>query len=256
MPLRQSCSRRMRGLDCIALTGYEGEALRILCIQHADFETPGTIEQWASENEHSFKIEKPYRGEQLSDVGDFDILIPMGGPQSALQAAEFPYLHPEIALIRTAFSKNKKILGFCLGAQLIGQALGANTERSPEKEIGVYPIRLTTEGTNDPLFKGLPHTFPVIHWHSDMPGLTDSAAVLASSPGCPRQIVRYGNNAYGFQCHMEITVDGIKTMIEAVPEDLRPSRFTQSRAALLANDYSSINSSLVTILDRLVESGV
>jgi hypothetical protein len=55
---------------------------------------------------------------------------------------------------------------------------------------------------------------------------------------------------------MEITVDGIKTMIEAVPEDLRPSRFTQSRAALLANDYSSINSSLVTILDRLVESGV
>jgi GMP synthase (glutamine-hydrolysing) len=64
--------------------------VRILCIQHADFETPGTIEQWASDNGHSFKIEKPYRGDQLSDVSDFDVLILMGGPQSALLIAEFP----------------------------------------------------------------------------------------------------------------------------------------------------------------------
>ena len=227
--------------------------MRILCIQHADFETPGTIEQWASDNGHSFKIEKPYRGDQLSDVSDFDVLILMGGPQSALLIAEFPYLEPELALIGVAFLRNKKILGFCLGAQLIGEALGAKTETSPEKEIGVYPITLTAEGTKDPLFGELPRTFPVIHWHSDMPGLTDHAAILASSAGCPRQIVRYGNNAYGFQCHMEITVDGIKTMIEAVPEDLRPSRFTQSQRELLDNDYSSINSSLVTILDRFVE---
>jgi GMP synthase (glutamine-hydrolysing) len=230
--------------------------VRILCIQHADFETPGTIAPWASHNEHGFKIQKPYRGERLSDVGDFDVLILMGGPQSAVRIAEFPYLQPEIALIRAALSKDKKILGFCLGAQLIGEALGAKTEKSPEKEIGVYPISLTAEGRNDPLLKGLPGTFPVIHWHSEMPGLTDNAAVLAASPGCPRQIVRYGNNAYGFQCHLEITADGIKTMIEAVPEDLSPSTFTQSPRELLDNDYSSINGSLVTILDRFVESRV
>ncbi len=230
--------------------------MRILCIQHADFETTGTIEQWASNNGHSFKIEKPYRGEQLPETGDFDMLISMGGPQSALRITEFPFLQPEIALIRAAFSTNKKILGFCLGAQLIGEALGARTETSPEKEIGVYPISLTAEGTNDALLKGLPRTIPVIHWHSEMPGMTKKAAILASSPGCPRQIVRYGNNAYGFQCHMEITLDGIKTMMQAVPEDLRPSRFTQSHKELLDNDYSSINACLVTILDRFAEVGM
>ena len=85
--------------------------MRILCIQHADFETPGTIEQWASNNGHSFKVEKPYRGEQLSEIGGFDLLISMGGPQSAVRIAEFPYLQPELALIRTAFSENRKILG-------------------------------------------------------------------------------------------------------------------------------------------------
>ena len=229
--------------------------MKILCVTHADFETPGTIERWASDNDHGFKIEKPYRGDQLSDVGHCDVLILMGGPQSPLRIAEFPYLSREIALIRAALSENKKMLGFCLGAQLIGEALGAKTERSPEKETGVYPIILTLEGTNDPLLKDLPSTFPVIHWHSDMPGLTDNAAVLASSPGCPRQIVRYKNNVYGFQCHMEIALDGIKTMIEAVPEDLKPSKFTQSQKELLNNDYLSINTMMATILNRFAELG-
>ena len=230
--------------------------MRILCIQHADFETPGTIEQWASNNGHSFKIERPYRGEPLSAIGEFDALISMGGPQSAVRLSKFPYLQPEIALIRAAFSNNKKILGFCLGAQLIGEALGAKTQASPEKEIGVYPISLTKEGTSDRLLKGLPRTFPVIHWHSDMPGLTKNSAVLASSPGCPRQIVRYGHNAYGFQCHMEIALNGIKTMMQAVPEDLRPSKFTQSQQELLDNDYTAINRDLITILDRFAEVGM
>ena len=229
--------------------------MRILCIQHADFETPGTIEQWAANNGYRFKLERPYRGEQLSEIGDFDVLISMGGPQSAARIAEFPYLQAEIELIRAAFSKRLKILGICLGAQLIGEALGAKTETSPEKEIGVYPISLTEEGTNDPLLKGLPRSFPVIHWHSEMPGLTKNAAILASSPGCPRQIVRYAINAYGFQCHMEITLDGIKTMMAAVSEDLRASKFTQSHKELLDNDYSCINSSLVTILDRFAAVG-
>jgi GMP synthase (glutamine-hydrolysing) len=71
-------------------------------------------------------------------------------------------------------------MSFCLGAQLIGEALGAKTERSPEKETGVYPIELTAAGTRDPLLRGLPGTFPAIHWHNDMPGLTDDTAVLAS----------------------------------------------------------------------------
>ena len=97
--------------------------MRILCIQHADFETPGTIEQWASNNGHSFKVEKPYRGEQLSEIGGFDLLISMGGPQSAVRIAEFPYLQPELALIRTAFSENRKILGildrFALSAHTV-----------------------------------------------------------------------------------------------------------------------------------------
>ena len=60
--------------------------------------------------------------------------------QSPLQIEESPYLADEIAAIKAALAQNKRVLGFCLGAQLIGEALGAKTARSPEKEVGVYPF--------------------------------------------------------------------------------------------------------------------
>lgn len=224
--------------------------MKTLCITHADFESPGVIEEWVSKNNHDFKIEKPYRGELLSDINSFDSLIIMGGPQSPLKITEFPYLSFEIDLIRTAIAQNKSILGFCLGAQLIGEALAAETSRSPEKEVGVYPINLTEQGKVDFLLQDFPDTFPVIHWHNDMPGINKDSIILASSLGCPRQIVRYKKNIYGFQCHLEITFEGIKSLIEAVPEDLKPSAFTQTKEELLQQDYRSINNLMFKILDR------
>ena len=227
----------------------------ILCVTHADFETPGIIEDWAKDHEHSFTFCRPYAGDPLPETSSCDFLIVMGGPQSPLKTDEFPYLKKEIAFIQNAVQANTIVLGFCLGAQLIGEALGATTERSPEKEVGVYPIALTDEGKKDPVLQNLPSTFPVIHWHNDMPGLTKDSTLLAFSEGCPRQAIRYGKTIYGFQCHMEITSDGIKDMIEAVPEDLAPSNFTQNAEELMQQDYASINQTMITILDRLVEIG-
>ena len=55
--------------------------MNILCITHADFETPGVIEQWAADRAHNFRVERPYQGDILSNVKEFDFLIIMGGPQ-------------------------------------------------------------------------------------------------------------------------------------------------------------------------------
>ena len=227
--------------------------MKILCLTHADFETPGQIEFWAKEKKYDFSTVKPYRGEEIPDIRSFDILIVMGGPQSPRDTEEFEYLTQEIAFIKRALELDKKVLGFCLGAQLIGEALGAKVCKSPEKEIGVYPIMLTEPGKKDALLQEFPGQFPVIHWHGDMPGLTKEAEVLAFSKGCPRQIVRYGPKVYGFQCHLEITVSGIEDLIQAVPEDLNPSKFTQTEQELLSQEYDPIHKKMFQILDRFVE---
>ena len=226
--------------------------MRILCVTHADFETPGVITTWAAERGHDFTVKQPYSGDELPNADAFDFLIVMGGPQSATEWVKYSYLKNEIDLIRDALDNNKPIIGFCLGAQLIGEALGATALRSPNKEVGVYPVMLNEDGENDLLLQGLPQSFPVIHWHNDMPGLTKDAVLLGFSEGCPRQIIRYKPNVYGFQCHLEITLDGVKTMIKAVPEDLNPSKYTQTENELLNNDYQSINETMYKLLDRMV----
>ncbi len=230
------------------------EKMNILCIIHAGFESPGVIGRWAEERGHTFKVVSPYKGRDDLRHEPFDFLIVMGGPQSPLALEKYPYLKDEIDVIRQAVHMKKRILGVCLGAQLIGEALGAKTMISPEKEIGVYPITLTPEGLTDPLFSelNLPSSFPVMHWHNDMPGVTKESVLLAYSEGCPRQIIRYAPMVYGFQCHLEITLEGIKTMVEAVPEDLKPSQFVQTSQTVLNQDYGSMNQVMLRILDRLV----
>lgn len=221
-------------------------------IMHADFETPGVIVDWAKARGHTLVISKPYQGEHLPTTSAFDCFIVMGGPQSPLAIDEAPYLEAEIQFIQRAIQNNKIILGFCLGAQLIGEALGARTQRSPEKEVGIYPVTLTDAGLQDPLFQGFSKSFPVIHWHNDMPGATPTAVLLATSQGCPQQAFRYQDKVYGLQFHMEITREGIETMIKACPDDLKPSLFTQTAENILTQDFDSINNQMQQILDRLV----
>src|SRR5260221_6067567 len=124
--------------------------MHILCITHADFESPGAIEIWAKQFKYSFTVCRPYKSDNCL-AHSFDMLIVMGGPQSPLRINEYPYLKEEIALIQRTEQEDKIILGFCLGAQLIGEALGGKTSKSPEKEVGVFNITLTPEGKLDPL---------------------------------------------------------------------------------------------------------
>lgn len=223
--------------------------MKILCILHADFEGPGVIQTWAAQNDFPFEIIRPYRGESLNGK-NADVLIVMGGPQSAVSMMDTPYLNDEVKFIKSHLALQKPALGVCLGAQLLGIALGASADRSPEKEVGVYPITLTFEAKIDPLLKDEPQNFPVIHWHNDMPGLTPEAVVLAQSAGCPRQIIRFAPRVYGFQCHLEIDLLGIEKMIESCPEDFKPSRFTQHKSEFRIQDFKSINQRMIVILDR------
>lgn len=55
-------------------------------------------------------------------------------------------------------------------------------------------------------------TLVVGHWHNDMPGLENDKQILAFSKGCPRQIVKYSDIVYGFQCHMELTKQVVKKL--------------------------------------------
>jgi GMP synthase (glutamine-hydrolysing) len=146
--------------------------MRILFILHAPFETPGYIEDWAASKKCELSYSAPFKGEKLPHGSSFDIIVSMGGPQSAVSDLnKYLYLKDEVELMRGALKARTPVFGFCLGAQLLGEALGASAERSHHKEIGIFPILLTEKGMQDPLLANLSQELAVFHWHSDMPGL-------------------------------------------------------------------------------------
>jgi GMP synthase (glutamine-hydrolysing) len=160
-------------------------------------------------------------------------------------------LRDEINLVAKVISRKKPVIGFCLGTQLIAEALGAQTCRSPEKEVGVFPVQLTLAGTKDPILRGFPAEFDVLHWHHDMPGIPDGAVLLARSAGCPHQAFRFGDRVYGFQFHMEPTAESIKPLLQNGESDLAPSRYTQTAEAILSSDFGSMNARLAQVMDAL-----
>ncbi len=227
--------------------------MKILFVLHAAFESPGSIAKWAEQQGHATQEVHPYKGEKLPDAEQFDFLVVMGGPQSPIHIEQSPYLYDEIELIKSAIQAKKRVLGVCLGAQLIGEALGAKTEHSPHREIGAYPVELLEAAAADPVFGEFPKKFDVMHWHSDMPGIPKGAVLLAKSAGCPRQAFRYGDRVYGFQCHFELTQVLVKGMIDHCPEDLKPGEYIMSEADLMAVDYAQINLLLEAILNYMAE---
>ena len=232
--------------------------MHIHFIIHEHFEAPGAYEIWGISRGCSLSYTRVYQGDPLpEELGDIDLLIIMGGPQSpATTREECPWFdaQAEKALISRAIEAGKTVIGVCLGSQLIGEALGAAFCHSPEKEIGKFPVRLTDAGKANPLFENFGHELSVGHWHNDMPGLTPQAKVLAYSEGCPRQIVQYGERVYGFQCHMELTPEVVELLIEHSQNDLRRAgefRFVETAEKLRSHDYREMNQVLFAFLDKL-----
>lgn len=224
---------------------------------HESFESPAAIEIWAKERGHKISYTKLYEGGIFPETYDFDFLVIMGGPQSPeTTVQECPHFdaEKEIAFIKKAIEQDKVLLGVCLGAQFIGEALDAKFDHSPNREIGVFPVTLTSDGKEDPIFKNFPEKFMVEHWHGDMPGLTPESKILTVSEGCPRQVVRYTPKVYGFQCHFEFNKDAIDGMIENNShelEDYKNLPYIQTAEQLKSYDYSEMNKMLFIFLDTI-----
>jgi len=228
-------------------------------VLHESFEAPGAYENWVRDRGYTCGYSRVYAQQPLpQSVEGIDLLVVLGGPQSPdTTTDECPHFDAaaERALISKCIAAGKAVVGICLGAQLISVALGAKHEKSPDKEIGAFPITLTAAGKANDKFTDFGDTLDVGHWHNDMPGLTKDATIIAYSEGCPRQIVEYGNLVYGFQCHMEFTKDAVELLIAASERELAMlagHRFVQQPDALRANAYDSMNQKLFGFLDKLV----
>jgi GMP synthase-like glutamine amidotransferase len=183
--------------------------MKILILQHETSVTPGPVLEWAKERGFEPKVHFISK-HKLSPVEDFDLLVICGGNMNVNQEQDFPWLIEEKKFIKSAISKNKKIMGLCLGGQLLAECLGGSVFKAPAWEIGWHKIKLLEKKEE----------LTVFHWHAYQFSIPSGAIKTSLSDSCPEQGFRVGRNVLAYQFHPESTKEWVTKC--SIDPDLPP----------------------------------
>jgi GMP synthase-like glutamine amidotransferase len=181
--------------------------MRILFLQHDPLDGPGALLEWAESREHAVTFCLICKGDPLPSLESFELLVSLGGPMGAYEEEKFPWLMAEKEFLRQAFARGKKILGLCLGCQLLADALGGRAFRHSCKEFGWQPIETLPEGKD--WFGSDGCIFYAFQWHGDTYSLPPGAIQLARNKATEQQAFLLkgpaGDQVLGLQFHLEWT---------------------------------------------------
>lgn len=170
---------------------------RFLTIQHMPWEGPGIyLIRAAQKLGVQLDVIDVWR-ETIPDMSPYDALIVLGGEPNVDQETVYPFLKSEKVAIRRSIDEDRPYLGFCLGHQLLADALGAKVGDNFCRSVGFIQGKVTKEGALHPLFQNLPRTFPLFKWHTQ--------AILTPLPK-----------------HIEVLVTSSECLVEAISVTDRP----------------------------------
>ncbi|HID36729.1 MAG TPA: type 1 glutamine amidotransferase, partial [Ghiorsea sp.] len=242
--------------------------MRIHTIQHVAFEGLGCMQPYLEDKGHDLSFTHLYAGESLPNASDMDALIIMGGPMGIYDDVDLPWLNDEKVFIKQVIDAGKKVLGICLGAQLIADVLGStDTKRAvyagKHKEIGWFSIQKSPELENTILDDVFPASLEVFHWHGDMFDVPNGAQALAASAACPNQGFLYQDRVVAFQFHLETTPESAGALIEHCGDELDASllnqdAFVQSAEEILGDEqrFATLNQTMFKVLARIIHKSL
>ena len=189
--------------------------MEIIVLQHIKVEDPGYIKDLMLKDGVNLTTIELDEGEKIPvDLGKFDAMFCMGGPMDTWMEDKYSWLIDEKQKIKNyVINLKKPYLGFCLGCQLLGEAVGGKVIKSATPEIGMLDISFSKQKENDLLFSSFPNKIKALQWHSyEVTNLEQNKDItlLASSNSTKYQIFKYQNHAYGIQFHIEVKDTTVK----------------------------------------------
>jgi GMP synthase-like glutamine amidotransferase len=228
--------------------------LRVHWLQHAEFEDLGCIAPWLARRGDIVTRTRLYANEALPEANDFDWLIVMGGPMNIYEHALHPWLLTEKALIKSAIEAGKRVLGICLGSQLIADVLGGPVTRNAQQEIGWFPVALNDAGCHARAFSGFPTKFHAFQWHGDTFAMPRGLKCLMSSAACANQAFSQDNaKVVGIQFHLEVTAANARVWFEH--EQPAPAAYVQAPTDILREmpRFAENNRLMIRLLENMLQ---
>jgi len=195
------------------------------------FEHPASIADWAAGKKYTTTYTKVFESAKFPLLNTFDMLVIMGGVMGVYEQDKYAWMPSEKTFIKESIDAKKKVLGVCLGAQFIAEALGAKVYPHTLKEIGWLPVEKVT---SHKLTNHLPQIFTTFHWHGDTFMLPPDAVHLFKTKACAQQGFLYNNYVAGLQFHMEVKEDLLNSMTEHERAELVKSDYVQTEEELKA----------------------
>jgi GMP synthase-like glutamine amidotransferase len=190
-------------------------------IQHNDETPAGTSLDWCLKRNRQYKIVHLVAGDKLPDpISTKDQVIICGGGMNVDEEHLYPWLKAEKDFIQMCLSREIKILGLCLGGQLIAEALGARVSQLPHWEVGWWPVQLNT------LFEPT-RELEVFQFHRYSFDTPKEAVSIATNSICQHQGFVYKNLTAGLQFHPESSKEWIKECANS--EDYPQGPYVQGR---------------------------
>ena len=227
--------------------------MRAHILQHVPFEGIGSIAYWLKKRGAIVTYTRFFEDACLPDLSGLSLIIIMGGPMSVNDGSKFTWLKEEKEFIKKALNSGVSVVGVCLGAQLIANALGSRVYPNPKKEIGWFPVTAVSDkaGTFT-----LPDEFTAFHWHGETFDLPAGAVRLAKSRACENQAFQIGRNVIGLQFHLEATPESVRAIVNNCGSELSPGEYIQAAQELLCADntaYTGINRIMDEMLSYLTK---
>jgi GMP synthase-like glutamine amidotransferase len=208
--------------------------VRIISIHHVPFEGLGSLESLVGGENHTYTRLEAWKNPIYPKPETFDTLIIMGGPMSVGDTESLSWLPAEKAFIKKSIESGIIILGVCLGAQLIAEALGARVEKGPKKEIGWFEITKHPRADESIVAGLFPKKFDAFHWHGDTFGMPMGALPIGSSEACTNQGFVFDDRIIALQFHLETTPETAGELIANCSSDLNDGGdFVQNAAEML-----------------------
>ncbi len=222
--------------------------MKIHAVIHGTSDGLGAIADWARLRGHEVTETHLYRDEVLPPLDAFDFAILMGGAMNIYQHRDFPWLVSEKQWLAAAIAQGRRVLGVCLGGQLIADVLGGKVVQNPVKEIGWFPVRTLARLAP---FAHFPERAPFFHWHGDTFTLPPGAVRVAESEACANQAFLVGDRVVGLQFHIEVTPESVAAFITGGEGELQSAPFVQTSDEVLRTPEGFAPDALTGLLDSL-----
>ncbi|MCX7978829.1 MAG: type 1 glutamine amidotransferase [Bdellovibrionaceae bacterium] len=178
--------------------------MRALIVRQSDGTPPGTTNSILQNLGWSIDEIFVYRGEPLPKPGEHRLVVLCGGGPNVDEVDKYPWLIQEKEFIGQILKLPEvKIIGLCLGAQLIAEALGARVSRHHDWEVGWYDVWIQPDGKwikEEKILK-------VFQYHQYSFDTPNGAVRIATNHFCEHQGFVWQDRVIAFQFHPETSIE-------------------------------------------------